>query len=172
MPIIDTMSIPVQHRGAILNHRDGLHHTHQCKIWFPKNDRFGSYQTMKIQSSTANMNSIKIIVQNIVDQAQQDFEDYKARQAKRKARQNRHIFVTPTSLPKTITIKKPSNPFELLEVDAPEQQPQPKPQIEQFPKLAPTKNKTQVSWGSHLNHQHEETSSCDETPLGAWGDEE
>lgn len=115
----ETMEIPQTSRGFFIRNRDALRDTHHVEIYFPRDQRSGSYQTMVIKGGPAAISKARVQLRQILADANQEYLEYKERQAERKTRQ-KDLFSkpAPSQVPKKAT-KKPTgsvNLFALLEV--------------------------------------------------------
>ena len=181
MPATEVYNIPQQHRGAILNNRDSIQSQYSVTIGFPRNRCWGEYQEMHITGSSKSIFWVKKIVNTILAQAQEDYDEFKIRRDRRKREhhyENQYHTQSRTLHNSTPVSSPPKNVFSLLEIEVlheqpePEPQPQPQPQQEpeEFPQLAPQPQSNLVSWGPGMSLQ-EDTSTSTWTPLGDWGDE-
>ena len=109
------MSIPVDARGFLMKHRDAWKEEHGVSVWFPRHERFGSFQTMHMSGTTAEMGVVKRKVSCVLAEAERERAAYLERRKNRQARRvggSRHQPVRET---KTITVSKPVNLFSALE---------------------------------------------------------
>ena len=112
MVMTDTMSIPVEHRGFLLKHRDGWSVVHGVKVWFPQNERFGGFQTMHLEGMSASIRAVKRLVDDVLREAEDEHRAYKERCALRKRENPRvRLIVNDTTSPKTT----PKTMFDVLE---------------------------------------------------------
>jgi hypothetical protein len=176
MPTTEVYTIPQQHRGAILNHRDSIQIQNSVTIGFPRNRCWGEFQEMYITGSSKSIFMVKKIVNTILAQAQEDYEAYKLRRDRRKREQRHEIDShrpSRTLQKSTPVYVPPKNVFSLLEIEEIQEQPiqdQPQEVPEEFPQLTPQPQLNMVSWGPGMSSQ-EDTSTTTWTPLGDWGDE-
>ncbi len=84
MVMTDTMSIPVSSRGFLLKHKEAWSAEYGVKVWFPKNERFGSFQTMHLEGLSGNLRAVKSLAQGVIDEANDEYLAYKERNARRK----------------------------------------------------------------------------------------
>ena len=158
MPTTEIITVPMQHRGAILNHRDNLQTIFGVTMVFPRDKCWGAYQELHISGFSGDIRKVSPIIGNIVDEAQANYEAFRERKASRE-RRNNYYNQTTTSSATNVPEKKPvSNLFSILDVDTPEP-------VEEFPVLGNPKTKEVPSWGPRVN-QSEVVK-----PLGDWGDE-
>lgn len=137
------MNIPVHSRPQILKHRNNWDRSYKVTLRFPKNERFGEYQTIHLEGLQFNVSSVKRLIHIEVDKFNDSYRDYK----KRKER------MTPTRkyVPKQVQVQEPK--------------PKPKPKATGFSILA-------VDSDSEEEDDEVEEEVEEEQPLGNWGDEE
>ena len=158
MPTTEIISVPMQHRGAILNHRNNLQTVFGVTMSFPHKKCWGVYQELHITGFSGDIRKVSSIIGNIVDEAQADYEAFRERKASRERRNNYYNQTTTTAITKVPEKKPVSIRFSILDVDTPEP-------VEEFPVLGNPKTKEVPSWGPRVN-QSEVVK-----PLGDWGDE-
>ena len=118
----ETMEIPQTSRGFFLRNRDAMKETCHVDLFFPRDQRSGDYQTMVIKGGPAAIGKARIQLNRILAEANAEYADYKARQAKRKDWERKmaseHKAPTQPSVPAK-SKQKPvvKNPFALLFVD-------------------------------------------------------
>ena len=178
--------IPVNRRGAICRSRDYIKSSHNVNIYFPRNGICGGgYQEMHVVGTKMNVDKAKAAIDIILENAEQDYQEYLARKHKRTNFTRK--FSYESVLPSVSTPQKSVNMFDSLEID-PKTTVKPVKPVE-FPALsAKTKKSKKVSWGPHLNKKPNKQHVPDIVPdivpdtvskpivlekesLGNWGDE-
>ena len=109
------MSIPVDARGFLMKHRDGWKAEHGVTVWFPRHERFGSFQTMYMSGTTSAMAAVKRKVLNVLAEAESERAAYLERKQRRERRHVSGSWYRPVSEKKTITVSQPVNLFRALE---------------------------------------------------------
>ena len=111
----ETMNIPVHSRSQILKHRNNWDRSYKVTLRFPKNERFGEYQTIHLEGLQLNVSSVKRLIHIEVDKFNDSYRDYK----KRKER----MTPTKTYVPKQVQVqetkaKPKATGFSILAVDS------------------------------------------------------
>jgi hypothetical protein len=116
----ETMQIPQASRGFFIRNRDTINDTHHVRLFFPRDQRSGDYQTMIIQGGPIAITKSRVRLNQILVEANQEFQDYRERQARRNKWQRNMDGQTAPSQPSPKQMKKNpviKNPFALLDVD-------------------------------------------------------
>ena len=142
----ETMNIPVNSRSQILKHRNNWDRSYKVTLRFPKNERFGEYQTIHLEGLQLNVSSVKRLIHIEVDKFNDSYRDYK----KRKER----MTPTRTYVPKQVQVQ---------EIKA-------KPKATGFSILAVDSDSDSDSEEEEVEDEVEEEEV--EKPLGNWGDDE
>ena len=125
MVVTVQQSIPQNARGFFLRERDALNEQYQVQLKFPKGREFmyGTSQTMLMIGSQKNINSMMPHIRRILYDADQQYQEFKQRQAYRKEQKAREresdawVTVKPkkSGSKKVQVSKKPANPFAVLD---------------------------------------------------------
>ena len=116
----ETMQIPQASRGFFIRNRDTINDTHHVRLFFPRDQRSGDYQTMIIQGGPIAITKSRVRLNQILVEANREFHDYRERQARRNKWQRNMDGQTAPSQPSPKQMKKNpviKNPFALLDVD-------------------------------------------------------
>ena len=116
----ETMQIPQSSRGFFLRNRDSIKETHHVQLFFPRDQRFGDYQTMVIKGGPTSIAKARGLLNQILTEANQEFLDYRERQTRRKQWERKMGGQTaPSQSSPKQTKKNPvvKNQFALLNVD-------------------------------------------------------
>ena len=179
MGMTETMSIPVDSRGFLLKHRDGWQETHGVWVAFPRNERYGEYQTMKLTGLPRSIAVVKRAVGAVLEEAKSEREAF----LERKKRREGHRWTTQKNTRVVVVTRTPQkggNMFMGLDCEN-ARDPSPKPVerlVNSIPVLGTKKTiALQGAWATgapkSCTGASEETvvSWSDEPALGAWGDE-
>lgn len=125
MVVTVQQSIPQNARGFFLRERDALNEQYQVQLKFPKGREFmyGTSQTMLMIGSQKNINSMMPQIRRILFEADQQYQEFKQRQAYRKEQKAREresnawVTVKPkrADSKKNQVSKRPANPFAALD---------------------------------------------------------
>ena len=116
MVLTETVNYHTNHIGAIRTNKDRLKYEFNVGIVITKN-RFGEYQAVDITGYTKDIKSVKKTLQEIVDIAEYEYQQYRLRYKARRWVERQKYSSSKLQLP-TLQIplskKKYSNPFEVL----------------------------------------------------------
>tara|TARA_B100000676_G_C17832139_1_gene708421 strand:+ start:221 stop:862 length:642 start_codon:yes stop_codon:yes gene_type:complete len=122
MPIQIEKTISTDARNTLVRNRDAIQAKHNVKIFFPKNLVRGAYQDMIIKGGVTATTNAERDIDRILFTWKQEFDAFKDRQARRKARRNQIVQAPPqfptiqeTSAKTSTNHKSSSNPFAVLE---------------------------------------------------------
>lgn len=180
MVMTETMSIPVDSRGFLLKHRDAWKEIHGVWVAFPRNERYGGFQTMKLTGLSRSIAVVKRAVGVVLSEAKSEREAFLERKKRREGMRRTTRKKTSAVVVVTRTPQKGGNMFMGLDCEN-ARDPSPKPVerlVNRVPVLGTKKTVAlQGAWATggpqSCTGASEETvvSWSDEPALGAWGDE-
>ena len=101
MVFTETINYHANHIGAIRTNKELLKQIYNVGIVITKN-RFGNYQEVDITGSTKDIKSVKKHLQEIVDVAEYEYQQYRKRKENTCRKHGRHSNISELTLP-TIT---------------------------------------------------------------------
>jgi len=115
MVFTETISYHANYIGTIRTNKEFLKQTYNVGIVITKN-RFGNYQEVDITGSTKDIKSVKKHLQEIVDVAEYEYQEFRKRKGKmRRNAIGKSSKLSDLRIPNIkLNIKKSSNPFEIL----------------------------------------------------------
>ena len=152
MVFTETINYHANHIGAIQTNKEHLKQTYNVGIVITRN-RFGNYQEVDITGSTKDIKNKKKHLQEIVDVAEYEYQQYRKRKENTRRKHGRHSNISDLRLP-TIKpkIKKSSNPFEILnEIDNGAEYCEEFPSLINSVEVEPVENNTRISWADMMD---------------------
>ena len=114
MTITETVNYNIHHIGAIRTNKDHLSSEYDVEIYITRR-RFGNFQEVEIVGLQKNIRKVKSALLLVVEQAEQDFMDYKERKRKRDSSKKKLTHISET---KSAIVNKPRNPFSALAIES------------------------------------------------------
>jgi hypothetical protein len=112
MVLTETMNYHANHVGAIRTNKERLKGEYGVDISITRR-RFGEYQEVDIMGTTKSIREVKQALQDVVDKAEFDYQEFLERKRRRESTRPRKEFKFPSQI---VTTKKLNiNPFAALE---------------------------------------------------------